>query len=299
MILICVLNQSNIADEYQILMSSNGLVQLITSPTRGNRCIDHIYFRSRDNIIPEAFVLKSGRSDHDVTICNMIIQNITRNNMVHSDSPVVTKIDYNTLECLLSRENWLQVYSKNNVSDAFDMFLKIFKNVIDRSKFVSVRKGSVKILKPWMTYELCCRQQFRNALYKKVKRNPNNLIIRRRFDVYSLELKYDMNNQKANYYQNLFGNSKNNTKKQWQIINEVLGSKNKKNSLVCIEKMDSSGEILQDPLLMAGEFNKFFMSVVDKLMDTLDNDDGLDSQEYESTFPSVNVLNSFFYASHM
>lgn len=289
---LCLLEQSRTVDEYLILMSSSGLNQVINAPTRGNRCIDHIFFRSRDSISFTSRVIKSGRSDHDVIVCNLSLQNI-QNNENYNDKYVI-KIDYNMLECLLVKETWSNVYSKHNASEAFGEFLQSFKDLVDNAKFVSVRKRSVRILKPWMTYELCCRQQFRNKLYKKVKRNPNNLNLRQRFDIYSICLKNDIITQKTNYYHNLFETNKNNTKKQWQIINEVIGFKNTRKAITCIERINGNGEMLEEPLLIAREFNTFFIGVVSKLMSSLDTVDGIDLSNYDSTFPKKYLLNSFF-----
>ncbi len=110
-----------------------------------------------------------------------------------------------------------------------------------------------------MTYELCCRQQNRNSLYKKVKLKTNDQNLRQRFDYYSLKLKNYIIYQKTNYYQNLFQKNKNNAKKQWQVINGVLGLKNVRNNIVSIEKIDGSGETIQDPLLKANEFDSFLL----------------------------------------
>ena len=50
---LCILHEKPDSDHYKTVMASHGLEQLINSPTRtvGNSvsCIDHIFFRTRDN----------------------------------------------------------------------------------------------------------------------------------------------------------------------------------------------------------------------------------------------------------
>lgn len=54
-------------------MNSNGFEQLINSPTRGRHCLDHIYVRVTDKISPSAVFISSGRSVHDIVICNLVM----------------------------------------------------------------------------------------------------------------------------------------------------------------------------------------------------------------------------------
>lgn len=97
---------------------------------------------------------------------------------------------------------------------------------------MQLKRASVKILKPWMTLKLCKRQQFRNMLYKKVKRNPKNVDLKTHYDSYSNCLKLDMKMQKENYYLNLFDANKNNSKK--------LGISKDKITIDSINKLDNT-----------------------------------------------------------
>ncbi len=56
---VCLLKRSLLVDEYLTIMSSFGLEQLIDSPTRVKSCLDHIFFRSRDQFISYSDVLTS------------------------------------------------------------------------------------------------------------------------------------------------------------------------------------------------------------------------------------------------
>jgi hypothetical protein len=74
---LCILKQTANVDEYKMIMSSHGLDQLISAPTRkfanSRSCLDHIYLRCKHYIVYKAGVINSGRSDHDLTVCALAI----------------------------------------------------------------------------------------------------------------------------------------------------------------------------------------------------------------------------------
>lgn len=161
---------------------------------------------------------------------------------------------------------------------------------------MQLKRASVKILKPWMTLKLCKRQQFRNMLYKKVKRNPKNVDLKTHYDSYSNCLKLDMKMQKENYYLNLFDANKNNSKKQWSVVNNILGISKDKITIDSINKLDNTDVVVNDSLGIANEFNMFFESVANRLVDNLDNSDGMNLQEYNMLFPCTRNKKSIFFS---
>lgn len=52
---------------------------------------------------------------------------------------------------------------------------EVSKPLAKQATFFKCTNTVVKILKPWMSLNLCKRQQRRNMLYKKVKKNPTNM----------------------------------------------------------------------------------------------------------------------------
>lgn len=191
---LCILKESHYVDTYQTLMASNGMDQLINSVTRGNSCLDHIYFRSRDKIKYKSSVLFSGRSDHSVVVCELEINANKRNSQ---NSVLETeKIDYKLLKSLVREIDWSNVFSSKKVSEAFTIFLHLLQTVIKKSKYTQTRQVKFKLLKPWMTEQLCRRQVYRNILYKKSKNRVGDRRFQRFFQSYSQKLKIDMEEQK-------------------------------------------------------------------------------------------------------
>lgn len=109
-------------------------------------------------------------------------------------------------------------------------------------------------------------------------------------------LKFDMKIKKQSYYINLFEQNKNNTRKQWSVINSILGITKHKSNIVSIKKIDCTDNLINDPLDIANEFNMYFSTVVNRLMTNLDDTIGMNLHEYNAYFPKVNIQKSLFLA---
>lgn len=103
-----------------------------------------------------------------------------------------------------------------------------------------------------------------------------------------------MNSQKFSYYQKLFEDNKRNIKKQWRVINSVLGNQRKRSDVSGVYSRQNKDEFICDGQNIADEFNNFFITVVDDLLHTTDSFDGFDFNMYERYFPSKLISNSFF-----
>lgn len=292
---LCILENNQNVHEYQLLMNSNGFEQLIDIPTRGRRCLDHIYLRARDGIRSvNASVISSGRSDHDIIFCNFEL--VSKGNLqCNNDVQVVSKIDYFLLNGFLGQTDWSRVFQQTNVSDAYDNFLYILNNVISQSSYFKRKLSGIKLLKPWITVELCQRQKYRNKLYKKMKKAPNNLRLARHFYCFSNRLKQDMKAQKENYYLQLFTKDRKNVRKQWLTIDEILGIRSKNKHLDQIYAYLEPQVLVKDAKSIAKEFNTFFISVISKIQSDINLNVQFDSDEFKQFFPTTGISESFYF----
>lgn len=291
---LCLLKQSPMLDRYLTILFSFGMEQLISSPTRGNSCLDHVFFRSRDNLEYSSFVSPSDRSDHDVIIFTVSTSPIL-NNLANNNPNERIKIDFERLSMVLQGVDWSPVFSSLDVDSSFTNFLGILKRSIGESLYVrKYYHSNISILKPWMTLELCKRHKFQKILYIKSKKRPNDRKFQRFFRSYSFKLKRDMNSQKVLYYQHIFENNKHDIKKQWRVINSVLGNQKKKSNISGVYSYCNKDIFVCDGQKIAEEFNNFFITVVNDLLQVTDSFDGLDLDAYERTFPSKLEPNSFF-----
>lgn len=83
-----------------------------------------MYFKSRDNIKFESFVLESEQSDHNSIVCNLFLS--FKSCSLEATDEICERIDY---KLFLRSQDWVDVYSSNNVSMAFDIFFKFFNKL--------------------------------------------------------------------------------------------------------------------------------------------------------------------------
>jgi hypothetical protein len=290
---LCLLKQSHQVDNYLTIMASNGLDQLIDSPTRGKSCLDHLFLRTRDNFEFRAMVCESCRSDHDAVVCELFNfkSNIENNCIGSNDS--FKEIDYNKLFDLLQETDWSSVYREQDVDVGFNVFIQTLNHFINLSTFSRNRNSKVKFLKPWMTVDLCQRQKFRKTLYSRSKKRPNDKKFQRFFNNFSKKLKKDIGERKSSYYYSLFEKNKNDMKKQWKTINNVLGVDRKRNEISGVYSMSNSNVLVSEECDIAVEFNHFFVNVVNDLIRKTESI-SVDPRRYNDLFPSPIVGKTFF-----
>lgn len=293
---LCILHKSQLVDDYQTLMASYGLDQIIDSPTRVTKisksCIDHIYFRSRDNfgIIGHPFDL--GITDHHLTMCSLdISQPPYQGNECLSS---LTKIDYGLLNELLYHTDWSDVLSQTNASLAYDVFIGKIKTYIDFSRVTYVSKIKRKSPKPWINRELSARIIKKNSLYKKHRKQPYNDKLTRYYESYKFRLQQDILKQKEDYYLNMFKTHRNNLNKQWKIIDNILGRGGTKNKVVKI-RSQNNGSLLHCSQEIADEFGSYYSKTYDRinLVSPLSSDKI--PSDYFHIFPTYSSQKSLYF----
>ena len=77
-------------------------------------------------------------------------------------------------------------------------------------------------------------------------------------------------NAKKSYYLKSFTSCNGNSRKTWEIINEVTGRKSEK---AIINELEFEGKKLTDPTEIAEGFNKFFAEIGPKLSENIEDID--------------------------
>jgi len=158
---------------------------------------------------------------------------------------------------------------------AFDGFLEIespdaaverfcleIETRIDHYFPVKVINRKTKPIKPWITADIVHAINRKNALYRafvitksesswsafKVQRN---LVIK------------EIRKAKKHYYQDLITKNEGNSKRTWQILNEIIGRGDSKPSTVQQIRLDD--DLKTDPLDVASGLNDFFTTIGEKL----------------------------------
>ncbi len=101
--------------------------------------------------------------------------------------------------------------------------------VNENSKEISIIKYNAKQRNPWFNSELKDLKRLRDKYYKDYKRYPSNPSFLNKFLEAKLNLQEKIIDVKRNYNSNLVEANKGNTKKLWQIANNLSKIKKEKN----------------------------------------------------------------------
>ena len=154
----------------------------------------------------------------------------------------------------------------DNPETAVNTFCNVIKSKID--EFLPVLKVNRKTaaLKPLISPGILTSINKKIALYKLYLRNKTleNLT---RFKTYKNLLLVIIRNAKKKHYQELISKNKGNSKKIWEILNEVTGlQKRKYNHIKCLK---TEGVTVNDGKDVANVMNDFFTSIDVTLAETI------------------------------
>ena len=120
--------------------------------------------------------------------------------------------------------NFLGVWGYfDNVNDQFNDFYWKIEGCVERHapvKELSTKEKKMKS-KPWISPNITKLIKYRNKLFKRKKRQPNNEIIKELYNQKRNEVNREIKRSKKNYIQHFEENS-NNIKKIWSGIRELV-----------------------------------------------------------------------------
>ena len=203
------------------------LTPLITKPTRITEntatLIDNIFTNnsvsSRRHL---SGILYTDISDHLPVFFFDTCSEYTRKEEFHGKRMINTN-SLNRLMAELNAINWSFVYE--NETDAqlgYTDFINIFKKVYDKCIPIRYVKRKVNPSKPWLTEGLMKCIKVKNKLYKERVKSPSPLRIEI-YKRYRNKLNSILRATEKGYFETLFQKNKNNLRKSWQIIKDIIG----------------------------------------------------------------------------
>ena len=121
--------------------------------------------------------------------------------------------------------------------------------------------------KPWITDFILHKISQKNNVFKEYikctdpNRKPN---LHKNYKALKNEVTLLTRNSKTNYYHNYFSRNKENLRKTWQAIKEIINIKSKASiDITCIS---NGTEYITDPTLIANKFNKFYTSIAENIL---------------------------------
>ena len=253
------------------LLFSLGLLQIITKPTR---CTQNSATLT-DLIITNAFcsdlnstILVSHLSDHfPIFHCIKAVSPSIPPKLVESRN--FSKANLTLFNNSLLRYNWSSVIeckdpqlSYNNFSDSF---FSLYNLHFPITKF-KFNKNYNKLEK-WMSKGILTSRREKNRLSKLCFTHPNptnSAIFKKYRNLYNKIIRA----AKKMSYDKLFKKFQSNLSKTWQLINEVINKKPKKENNTFSQLLINNCKI-SDPFEIANEFNDFFTSIAQKIADDI------------------------------
>ena len=139
----------------------------------------------------------------------------------------------------------------------FSSFMNIFKSIYNEAFPVMKTKRKYRNRLPWLTAGLKESIKRKNKLYRiSLKhRTSYNITLYRE---YRNKLNTLLKMEEKNYYQSLILANKNNLKKTWDIIKQVI---NKSKCSKLSSEFSHNGSILNDKKSIANAFNDYFVNI--------------------------------------
>ena len=227
------------------------LKQLIQSPTRicdtTSTLIDHIYTNFEDKI-SNAHVSNSGISDHFPIFCTYLLKvpKPYSNSHMTIESRSFKKFDPDAFLNDLAQCNFSKIYYENDPDAALNLFYNIFIPLLDKHAPIIKRRIKNRVRPEWLSNDIIEEMNKRDKLsnnkqskeYKK-QRNKVTSMVRK---------------AKKTYYNKLI-ESNENIATLWKVTNQILGK-------------NASKSTAQSNLFTADEFNNYFTSLANDLIET-------------------------------
>ena len=257
-------SQHNDTENFINNMQDSSLFPCITWPTRvtknSSTLIDNIFVSGKHHDRTKSCVILHDISDHFLSfiIVEGLLAKKRQPKVVLSRDITDEKIK--TLNFELSVINWETVIPRINANEAYDTFIDLLQNHLDkhiplREKLLSAKRY---LCEPWLTKGLvsCGKKQLK--LYEQAIKSGNKVDLLKYKD-YKSVLQKTKCNCKKEYYNNKCTQFKNDTKRLWKIINNATKGQNDKSSI--IDSITIENIKITESKQMASEFGKFFASI--------------------------------------
>ena len=280
-----------VAENFVNLMFSNFYQPLILQPTRYTNShrptlIDNIFINSLDleatsgNLIAKV-------TDHMPNFA-LIKINVSKNRAVNIVKRDFRNFDESKFVDDVKEINFNSFDSPSSNLDAkYDCFQNCILNAIQKHAPLKPlsKKQRKQRRKPWITNGILKSISIKNKLYKKFLKSKDSFWYQR-YKYYRDTLNRLIRKSKNNHYKSYFEIFKNNSKKIWSGINELISKSSKTaNNEISIKV---NGVLVKNQTQVANKFNEYFTSIAKNLVDKLGN-----SKTSFSDYLSNPIANSF------
>ncbi|XP_065671724.1 uncharacterized protein LOC136089600 [Hydra vulgaris] len=205
------------------------------------------------------------------------------------DNIITNDIFNNSLKKGIIKINWDIINFSEDIDLIYKSFFKIFYEIYDINfPKVEINYKHKKIKSPWITKGILKSSKIKQKLYIKYLKLKTTES-KTNFKNYVRLFERLRKNSKLIYYTNLLEKYKLNSKRTWKLINEITGNTKKTSqSLPSVIKVDDN--FILDQKTIASEFNKYFVSVGQNLVEIIPNP----KKSFKATYDPLNSYLNFF-----
>ncbi len=262
-------------------MTKYGFIQVVSRPTRitdhSVTLIDHVYSSDvyntlscnvltldiSDHLATLTTPSLGGHSSHKVEFPNSFSSDRTEAQIEHR---LFNEANNLTFKHLIEEESWDEVFFHGGADAQYDKFCEIYTKHYNsaypiKSKRVR-RKNERRDPKPWALpwhEDAFARKQ---KLYHISVEKPTiaNITTYKKMNKFCEKHK---NRAKQKYYKKYFDKYKENSRKQWQMINELLNRKTRNSEPIKLKGED--GNIISSSAEVANSFNDYFSNIASNI----------------------------------
>ena len=254
--------------------ASHGLVQIVSRPTRitdkSATLIDHVYTNNLENTL-SCNILTLDLSDHLAIHTRVLLSKNKIDNVAKFRHQSETKVrdirifnDANneTFNSLINTETWTDITDDMDAQKSYDKFHETYIKHYEaayplksqRIRRQNERQDPKPWILPWLEDACARKKDFYHEFVKEP--TPANKI---KYDKMKAFCEKHTDKAKAKYQKKYFAENRENSKKQWQMINTLLGRKKSNKSVKKLIKND--GSIVNCPKAIAENFNDYFSNI--------------------------------------
>ncbi|XP_030762137.1 uncharacterized protein LOC115886949, partial [Sitophilus oryzae] len=248
------LNSSRIRD----ICTSNGfyICNETVATRKSHNLIDHI-ITNIPNPQAKLGIIKAGISDHDLQYLSIEKEEDLKSRQLTYKKKIV---DLQRIKCELLKVD--ETYSNTNSVDLnYELVTQCFlKGTSYRDITMNVKNNN----KPWFNQDIQQAIRANDYYYKKSQLYPNNGYLKQKYQDSKKHLKNIIRNSKNEYFTRKFDQVKGNTRKEWQVLNQIITNTDKSGKKN-VPSLKIQNQTITDVKNISEQFNNFFSTVASSL----------------------------------
>lgn len=241
-------NTDRFSSSYLELLASHGLLPGHTLITRGEKCLDHIMLKSKNQCT--TVVLQTFLTDH----CPALLS-IKKTGNLNAPKKIISKTDFNIVTEQLHTTDLSQILHITDANLAAELLMSRLMEIVKVSTRIFKVPQNQRIIKPWITAGLLRCIRTRDRMHAQVKQVQNNRVLTLTYSRYRNFCNKLLKKVKIEYEKSELEKHKKNIKKTWQTIKQITYTAKPKTSCEKLLNLSSNAQLSVDSV------NDYFVNV--------------------------------------